>query len=56
MKGYQFQVWDTEGVGHLINTHAPLTFEYANILLKEMGVNRNAKKITFIGYFYYDSN
>ena len=27
-----------------------ITFDYANTLLEEMGVNQNVKKITFIGY------
>lgn len=50
MKLLQFQVMDVTGVFHTINSESPLTFDYANTLLKEMGVNQNVKKITFIGY------
>jgi hypothetical protein len=56
MKGYQYQVWDTEGVSHLINSQSPLTFEYAETILREMGIDRHVKKITFIGYYYFEFN
>ena len=44
---------DTEGVFHTINSETPMTFDYANTILKEMGCERNAKKITFIGYLNF---
>lgn len=53
MKTLQFQVTDTSGVMHTINSQTPLTFEYANVILKEMGIDRNVKKITYIGSFNY---
>jgi hypothetical protein len=53
MKLLQFQVMDTTGAFHTINSESPLTFEYANTLLSQMGVGHNVKKITFIGYLNF---
>jgi hypothetical protein len=45
----QFQLTLEEEKTVIINSEHPITFNYANMILREMGYSQNVKKITFLG-------
>lgn len=50
---FQFLITLNSGKTQIINAPHPINFNYANMILMEMGHNEKAARITYIGTFDY---